>query len=94
MELMLNILADSILGTTKAWLGMDFFLKAIPTPIYEDIIIFKAYILSKTMQKIENLITLRKSYLQDARVVLNMSKFFEILVDRVYKGCYHILLII
>ena len=86
LDLLLIIASDSILGSWKSWQGIDLILRAMPTPVHEDFLVFQTSILSRLIDLLQKKLKSRKGYFSDSKVLAGLSKFIEMVVDRIYAG--------
>ena len=85
-DLIITLSTDSVLGSWKPWHALDLILKSVPTPVYEDFLTFQTLILSKVLENVSKKLKTRKSLFSDSKMLLNLSKFIEMMIDRVYAG--------
>jgi hypothetical protein len=85
-DLIITISTDSVLGSWKPWHALDLILKSVPTPVYEDFLTFQTLVLSRLLESITRKLNNRKSLFSDSKMLLNLSKFIEMMVDRAYAG--------
>jgi hypothetical protein len=88
-ELLVTILCDSLMGDWAPWRAIEVVLKAIPTPVHEELFNFQSILIGKILEEIPNKLRSRKGYLGDSAVLNSIAKFFEVIMDRIFADLYN-----
>lgn len=87
-ELIVTVLCDSLLGDWAPWRAIELVLKAIPSPVHEELFNFQSLLIFKVLEEIPNKLKRRKSYMSDSAVLNSIAKFFTVVIDRIYTDLY------
>jgi hypothetical protein len=77
------------MGDWAPWRAIEVVLKAIPTPVHEELFNFQSILIGKILEEIPNKLRSRKGYLGDSAVLNSIAKFFEVIMDRIFADLYN-----